>query len=367
MLSYSICAFLAPAVASAMAFPGAFPEPTLVVPERDGWSPAPTQGPKIGALELFRRASEDATCGYISGESAQSLTCNNSNFVCATNTYYGVHGCCDPAKISTCSIPTTCIASSDLAASCTDSACSTNSYITRCTDESQPYCYQWLYVYSTKTTMTEHGCAASAFTVTVQRLFTDGASGSSVSSLPSDIPVSYSYITVTAPNTPTTAQTSNNAQSAATTATSTSTNNESPSKKTPIGAIVGGVVGGVAVLGAIIGAIVFFLMRNRKEKQIAANAASGVSQPMMGGPAPGVTEYKPQGVGFGQPAWQEQKPGFAPSPNMGQPEMMYYNQGAGAGVVQPLVAEAGGTEIRQPTAAHGWPQGKPGNVYEAPG
>ena len=65
MLQYSICAFLAPALVSAAAFPWAGPEPTLVVPEIDHWSPAPTEGPKLGKMELFRR-DDDNTCGYIS-------------------------------------------------------------------------------------------------------------------------------------------------------------------------------------------------------------------------------------------------------------------------------------------------------------
>lgn len=67
MLQYSICAFLAPALVSAAAFPWAGPEPTLLIPEPDAWSPAPTEAPEIGAIELFKRAPEDNTCGFISG------------------------------------------------------------------------------------------------------------------------------------------------------------------------------------------------------------------------------------------------------------------------------------------------------------
>jgi hypothetical protein len=68
MFQYSICAFLAPALAAGAAFPWAMPEPTFVVPAADNWSPAPTPAPQFGAIELFKRAADDNTCGYISAE-----------------------------------------------------------------------------------------------------------------------------------------------------------------------------------------------------------------------------------------------------------------------------------------------------------
>jgi len=150
MFRSSLCAFLAPAVVSAMAFPWAGPEPTLVMPTADNWSPAPTEAPEVNLMEMFKRAAGDNTCGYISGISsknplmtiyrgftntirwiASSLTCNDDAYVCATNTYYGVHGCCDPNSLAACSIPTTCIPSSLMAASCTGNSCSTNDYIAK--------------------------------------------------------------------------------------------------------------------------------------------------------------------------------------------------------------------------------------------
>ena len=67
MLQYSICAFLAPALVSAAAFAWTGPEPTLVVPEQDTWSPAVTDAPELGLIELFKR-DEDNTCGFVSGD-----------------------------------------------------------------------------------------------------------------------------------------------------------------------------------------------------------------------------------------------------------------------------------------------------------
>ncbi|KAF2798474.1 hypothetical protein K505DRAFT_371688 [Melanomma pulvis-pyrius CBS 109.77] len=318
MLQYSICAFLAPALASAAAFPWALPEPTFVIPAADDWSPAPTAAPGLGAIELFRRAAGDNTCGYISAKEASSLTCNNSDFVCATNTFYGVHGCCDPNGISTCSIPTTCIPSSLMSASCTDAACSTNSYIAKCTNSDAPSCYEWRYVYSTRTVMTEHGCASSGWTISVQRTFSDGTTSSSLPSeaaVSSDSSSSEASSATDASSTTdatTTSDSAANVQSA-TASPSTSGGSAAPttSKKSNVGPIVGGVVGGLAVLGALAFAVVFLILRNRKAKQNAANAATGVSQPMMGGqgPAPGVTEYKPQPGGYPSPGQQ-----FPPTP-----------------------------------------------------
>ena len=68
MFRYSICAFLAPAFAAGAAFPWALPEPTFVIPAADNWSPAPTPGPEFGAIELFRRAADGNTCGYVSAQ-----------------------------------------------------------------------------------------------------------------------------------------------------------------------------------------------------------------------------------------------------------------------------------------------------------
>ncbi|KAF2733457.1 hypothetical protein EJ04DRAFT_272775 [Polyplosphaeria fusca] len=402
MLQYSICAFLAPALVSAAAFPWAGPEPTFVIPAGDEWTPAPTEAPEyMGGIELFKRQTiGDDTCGYISGESTRSLTCNNPSYICATNSYYGAHGCCDPSSIADCSLPTTCIESTALAASCTGD-CSTNDFIAKCTDSSEPYCYEWRYVYSSQTVMTEHGCAASAFTISVLRTYSDG--DTSFSDIPSEVPVSEKtvQVTVTAGESSTTTDPTDTAdiqsQTASPTATTTTVETE-PKKKTNIGAIVGGVVGGLVVLGALAFGIVFLILRKKKDKQNAANANVGAHQPMVGGgPAPGVTEYKPQPnvtTSYPSPSPQypgspqpptaagyfgnETKPGFQQMGVPGQ-EMNPYSpptspapQYSGPAPVQPVpfgIAEAGGMPVQQQPGQQ--PQGSPhapppSNIYEAP-
>ncbi|KAF1845509.1 uncharacterized protein K460DRAFT_355323 [Cucurbitaria berberidis CBS 394.84] len=237
-----LCAVLAPALARAAAFPWALPEPTVFVPAVDAWSPAPTEAPHLSGLDLFRRqqSETDNTCGFVSGSSASSLTCQNPTAICATNTFYGVHGCCDPASLSSCSIPTTCIAKTAMSATCTDAACSSNAAIVKCTADGLGECYQWLIEYPS-TTMTQHGCASSQFTITAQRSW-----GPSISSSIEG----RRTVTVTA--------------SAVTTPTSTLAS--SASSKQNIGTIVGGTIGGCVFL-SIMALAVFVWYRRRKAQQ----------------------------------------------------------------------------------------------------
>lgn len=138
---------------------------------------APTSVPKNVKrdVEFFqKRGTGNNTCGYISGISISSVTCNNPNYVCATNTYYSVRGCCDPSSLAECSIPTTCIPSS-LLDSCTGS-CPSNAYIAKCTNPSAPYCHEWLYIYGTTRVITEFGCAPSADTISVFQTYSGESS-----------------------------------------------------------------------------------------------------------------------------------------------------------------------------------------------
>lgn len=71
--SFSLCAFLAPALVSALPWDGAV-ETAGVGAEGVLWSPAPTAAPAI--FELFRRQNANApgpnTCGYVSGIESKS-------------------------------------------------------------------------------------------------------------------------------------------------------------------------------------------------------------------------------------------------------------------------------------------------------
>jgi hypothetical protein len=91
---------------------------------------------------------------------ASSITCPNSQ-ICATNTYYGIHGCCDPSSLSACTIATSCVPFSAMSTSCTDDLCSKDNAIAKCTASTAPDCYKYLFVYSTGT-MSQQGCTSSA-------------------------------------------------------------------------------------------------------------------------------------------------------------------------------------------------------------
>ncbi|KZM24324.1 hypothetical protein ST47_g4506 [Ascochyta rabiei] len=268
-ISRVLCAILAPTLVSAAAF--AIPEPTQpVAPAADNWSPAPTAAPQLG-FHLFGReaqhASQDNTCGYVSGLSASSITCPNSKAICATNTFFGVHGCCDPSALSSCTIATTCIPSTAMSSLCTDDACSSNNAIAKCTAPASPACYRWLFAYES-TTMTQHGCAASGFTSTAQRSY-----GPSSTSTPSPL-----VVTVTASATP---------------SASPSADNE---PKQSLGPIIGGTVGGCIIVSLVALAALFIHRRRRR--------AANHSRPPPSRPHHNSPEFHPGG--FPAAAWNEQ-------------------------------------------------------------
>jgi hypothetical protein len=319
MARFAFYALVAPSLASAAAFPWALPEPTFVVPEIDAWSPAPTQAPGVGGLELFRRAPEGEVCGYLSGISSvcqpqyqathdeltdilldSALTCHNSGDSCATNTYYGAHGCCPSGSLSACTIPTSCIPSSLMSASCTDKKCSSDGFIAKCTASEAPECYEHLYVYSTArvTTLTEFGCAAAATTAIIERTYSGY--------------IDPNASTEASVSTKTTTETASPTSSLDPTRLS-ATQGDSKSNNTP--AIIGGTIGGLVVVGAIITLIIFLILRDRKQKREAATHQSWVSN--QSGPAPGVTEYNPNGFVPASP-WMEESKGWKPaSPDCG--------------------------------------------------
>ncbi|KAF2500926.1 hypothetical protein BU16DRAFT_185836 [Lophium mytilinum] len=143
--------------------------------EFDGVYPSPrtTDSPEnrqLGSLELLRkRNSGENTCGYANGIFTSSITCLNPDYVCATNSYYSIHGCCNPSSLSDCFLATSCIPKASLNL-CTKS-CISDPYVATCTDPASPDCYELLYVYNAGTEMTEHGCAASAFTSSISRTY----------------------------------------------------------------------------------------------------------------------------------------------------------------------------------------------------
>jgi hypothetical protein len=71
--------------------------------------------------------------------------------VCATNTLWGVHGCCLSSAFNECIIPTTCVLYTAIASLCSDSSCPDNSGITKCFTFDSAECYKWIYVHNATT------------------------------------------------------------------------------------------------------------------------------------------------------------------------------------------------------------------------
>ncbi|KAF1929911.1 uncharacterized protein M421DRAFT_3689 [Didymella exigua CBS 183.55] len=225
------------------------PEPTrLFAVAADNWSPAPTAAPRFS---IFGRdalqANEGSTFGYVSGLSASPVACPNSQ-IWATNTYFGVHGCCPSSNLSACTIHTTCIASTAMSAFCTDDACSSNSAAAKCTASTAQECYKYLIDYGS-TIMTQHGCTYSGFTSTIPHTY-------GLTSTP------FIIITVTAP--PVSTSTSIR--------TSSSTGNSGGEKKHSLGPIVGGTIGGCTILSLV--ALAAFVIHRRRSKLKTAHRAA---------------------------------------------------------------------------------------------
>lgn len=243
------------------------------------------------------------------------ITCSNTKFICATLRTFGVYGCCDPASLTECVIPTACVASTAMSSSCSDAACTSNAAILKCTDSALPECYRWSFVFST-TTVTQNGCAAKGFTRTALW---------SVGQLPSSIPPEF-HVTETASASP----------------SSTPTLVQTASSKPAIGPIVGGVVGGCAFLG-IIATIAVVLNRRRR---------NSIQQPPTARfyDGHGVTEYNPDGSSMFIPndnkTWQQQ-----PGPVHRESNSMPQYPGMGMG--QYGVVEVDGVEraVEAPASA----------------
>ncbi|KAF9741563.1 hypothetical protein PMIN06_011188 [Paraphaeosphaeria minitans] len=284
-----LCAILAPgAVVKAAIF--AVPKPTLVTPAVDSWNPAPTKAPRFGAIELLRRDDEPwqtfalgGTCGFFDGIQTSAFTCRQSKYQCATNTYYGNHGCCDPYQpASSCTLYTTCLPQTLLSKSC-DRGCSSNDYIAKCSLTANPECYEFHFVYTTAgrtTTMKEWGCTDTATT--------------------GEIPLTWSGYST--PGSGDTSTSSSSLTSPTTSPTPTETPQQvtkSDGKPNNTPAIIGGVLGGLVIVGALIFAIVFLVLRDlRRKREVQLAQQPQEHQDWAAPPAtPGISEvhYSPEG------------------------------------------------------------------------
>tara|TARA_R110002003_G_scaffold878_13_gene21774 strand:- start:19021 stop:19599 length:579 start_codon:yes stop_codon:yes gene_type:complete len=140
-----------------------------------------------------------------------------------------------------------------------------------------PECYRWIFQYS-KTSMTQHGCAETAFTLTAARSW--GAS-----SVPGEL---YRTVTVVA--------------SPSNTPTPTLAPPSSPTKKPSLGLIVGATIGGCTVVSIL--ALAGFILHRRRNQ-----ASPKPPVPHFHDPLHGVTEYNPHGfptTAHADKAWRQQ-------------------------------------------------------------
>lgn len=197
-------------------------------------------------VRIFCLKYHHYTCANIS--TASAFTCRQSQYVCATNTYFGNHGCCDPYQPpSSCTFPTTCLPKTLLSKSC-DRDCSSNDYIAKCSLTANPECYEFNFVYTTAgriTTMHEWGCTDTAITT--------------------EVPLTWSGYSAPGSGGTSTSSSSSTTSPAPTVTPQQVTKGDGKPNNTP--AIIGGVLGGLAIVGALVFAIVFLVLRDRRRKR----------------------------------------------------------------------------------------------------
>jgi hypothetical protein len=164
-----------------------------------------------------------------------------------------------------------------MSASCTDSACTSNAAIIRCTESALPFCYEWQFIYD-RMVFTQHGCAASAFTSTAYHSLDMTLS----SSTPEKETV---YVTKEPTSTPTSPPPS-----------SSSSNTSKPS----LGAIVGGTIG-ACLFVSFIALVVFLAWRRRRDE--ARNNAQSIGS-FHQNDSRGMVEYN--AMGFPSPGFSSQ-------------------------------------------------------------
>ncbi|PSN65290.1 hypothetical protein BS50DRAFT_678073 [Corynespora cassiicola Philippines] len=236
------CVLSVSVVVNAVVFSQVAPRTASPDPTVDIWSPALTAAPASDPSRISKRQIGDNTCGFISGVKEAPVTCTQGD-LCVTNTFHGVHGCCKP-PIESCTLPTTCMPNSLLSVSCTDAACQMDNLILKCNNTGAPECNEYHYIHSTRTIMTQHGCAESAFTLLVLRSYEEINEGTTITV----------YV--------------ENSKDVSSTVTVVSSNRN-------VAAIAGGSVGGVAVVAATIVGVLVMLRKHTSGKSTQNNKKSG--------------------------------------------------------------------------------------------
>ncbi|KAL2044673.1 hypothetical protein N7G274_002447 [Stereocaulon virgatum] len=207
-------------------------------------SPIPTAAPPTFIVQrkiLERQAV--TTCGWVNGIFSSPVTCA-AGFSCAQNTINSVHFCC--SNLNDCTLPTTCLDSTAVNSGCND-ACLANASILKCTGVAFPYCYTRYWNESPP--LSGFGCAASAFTQSVETTYAN-----QVASATAGGP---SIAAPTAASSNTFGGTSNSSTPGTTGSSSTNSTSTGLSTGAIAGIVVGAVIGLIVVVGGLIGYLIY--------------------------------------------------------------------------------------------------------------
>ncbi|OHE95918.1 hypothetical protein CORC01_08770 [Colletotrichum orchidophilum] len=282
------------------------PKQTIAVMNMEelGFSPKPTAAPEPANVELklAKRVRGDDTCGYISGESTNSIYCGTGS--CVINSFFSIVGCCSSSAVSDCTeIPTSCLPSRSASR-----FSSSDTRMQLCTAATRPECITYIYSGSLFNHYTLYACAATEEVVVVYANPTDSSVTPASTTEPATSPIINSVSTTSTPG----------ASETPTSPTSTAPSSGGGGSSTPVGAIVGGVVGGVAAIALIVFGIIF-LLRKKKKNTNDVNNNQAAHQSYAGPPAP--QQGQPQMYQQPAPPMQQPSPGGYP------PQQGNYPQG----------------------------------------
>ncbi|KAI1645554.1 uncharacterized protein F4817DRAFT_317604 [Daldinia loculata] len=283
-----------------------------------GWAPKPTAPPAAEPFdfELRRRQDETtttiiasvATCGWPADNiSAPAITCGGGGYCYEAPASFAA-GCCTETNRRNCRIPTTCLESTRLGSSLTDTA-----RTLLCDEPAQPHCVTYLYnanFFENFNGVSFLACGKEA-----------GSSIIATSAPPNWVPPS--DITTASQSTSDRSRTGTDPTNVVTVTVSPSSSPSSPDAvvthqssngSSRTGAIAGGVVGGVAVLSLIAAAIFFCLRRRQRKKNEAEGKEIEGSPPFRPRDFPRNSVY---GGGLPEPQYQSDFYGELP-PQMAQ-------------------------------------------------
>ncbi|WQF79912.1 hypothetical protein CDEST_04926 [Colletotrichum destructivum] len=276
--------------------------------EELGFSPRPTTAPDPANVELklAKRVRGDDTCGYISGESTNSIYCEVGT--CVINSFYSVVGCCASSALTDCRIATSCLPSSS-----SRFYTSGDTLMRFCSASAQPECITYVYSGSDFNRYTLYGCAVSEQRVVVYANPTDSSVTDEATT--SDPLARSIQPTASLTDTGTLSPASS---TAAASGGSGSGGGGGGGSSTPVGAIVGGVVGGVAAIALIVFGIIF--LRRKKKKDAAANNTNSLAAPATYNGPPPPQQGQPQMYQqpMAPPTQQSSPGGYAPPPHPSQ-------------------------------------------------